>query len=193
MNTKKINKFLQSFIAIPMLAMAIPTAGIGQIPSTLAILDNNRDATVAASTITTLEDTIRQNKADAIDAYFDKYDAPLKGYGMKFVIEAENNNLDWRLLPAIAMRESTGGKHACKSVPNSVFGYGSCKLSFDSIDSSIEVVARSLGGNDPQTANHYDNKTTLQILKKYNSIIPGYSTQVVSIMKAIEDDGTKVI
>jgi hypothetical protein len=194
MNKQKINKFLQSFIAIPMLAMAIPTAGIGQIPNnTFAILDNNRGAAIVASTITTLEDTIRQNKADAIDAYFAKYDAPLKGYGMKFVLEAEKNGIDWRLLPAIAMRESTGGKFACKSVPNSVFGYGSCKMSFSSINESIAIVAASLGGNNPNTAYHYDNKTTVQILKKYNSEIPGYSGQVVNIMKTIKDDGNKII
>lgn len=193
MYKQKINQFLHSFVAIPMLAIALPLTGIGSIPNTFAILDSSKDVAVEASAITTLEDTIRKDKADAIDAYFNKYDAPLKGYGMKFVLEAEENGIDWRLLPAIAMRESTGGKHACKSVPNSVFGYGSCKLSFSSIDESIEIVARSLGGNNPKTAHHYDDKTTLQILKKYNSVILGYSNQVVKIMKTIKDDGNEII
>ena len=35
---------------------------------------------------------------------------PLFGMGMKMCKEAEKNELDWRLLPAIAVRESTGGK-----------------------------------------------------------------------------------
>ena len=35
---------------------------------------------------------------------------PLLGLGKKMVIEAEKNNLDWRLLPAISVIESTGGK-----------------------------------------------------------------------------------
>lgn len=139
------------------------------------------------------EEAERKEKAELVDNFFESYEAPLEGHGMKFVLEAEKNDIDWRLLPAIAMRESTGGKHACKKVSNSVFGYGSCKMSFNSIDESIEVVAKSLGGNNPNTASHYDDKTTLQILKKYNSVIPTYSKEVVKIMKNISDDGKEVI
>lgn len=189
MNKKEIISYLQSIIAIPMLAITIPLTGVGSIPS-LAV---NNSLTEENSVITTQEEVIRKEKADAIDAYFAKHDAPLEGHGMKFVLEAEKNDIDWRLLPAIAMRESTGGIHACKKVPNSVFGYGSCKISFNSIDESIEIVARSLGGNNPKTARHYDDKTTLQILKKYNSVIPGYSKQVVKIMESIKDDGEEII
>jgi len=185
MNKQKVNKFLQSFIAIPMLAIVIPTAGLGSLPAATTTLDKN--TTIETSVITAQEEVARKDKADAIDAFFASHDAPLEGYGMKFVLEAEKNDLDWRLLPAIAMRESTGGKQACKRVTNSVFGYGSCKISFKSIDESIEVVAASLGGNNPNTAQHYDGKTTIQILKKYNSYIPSYSKQVVKIMKMIDD------
>lgn len=174
-----------------MLAMSIPLTGISSIPS-LALATNNVPSE-ENSVIITQEEVARKEKADAIDAYFAELDAPLEGYGEKFVLEAEKNDLDWRLLPAIAMRESTGGKHACKRVPNSVFGYGSCKISFESIDKSIEIVAHSLGGNNPNTARHYDGKTTTQILKKYNSVIPGYSNQVIKIMKAISDDGSEIV
>jgi len=191
MNKKEITRYLQSIIAIPMLAMSIPLTGISSIPS-LALATNNVPSE-ENSVIITQEEVARKEKADAIDAYFAEHDAPLKGYGEKFVLEAEKNDLDWRLLPAIAMRESTGGKHACKRVPNSVFGYGSCKISFKSIGESIEIVAHSLGGNNPNTARHYDGKTTTQILKKYNSVIPGYSNQVIKIMKAISDDGKEIV
>jgi len=196
MNKQKINQFLQSFIAIPMLAIAVPITGIGYIPNTIAILDN-KSITVETSVITTQEEVERKEqaeleverkeKADAIDTYFAKYDAPLEGYGMKFVTEAEKNDLDWRLLPAIAMRESTGGIHTCKKVPNSVFGWGSCKIGFNSIDESIEIVAKNLGGNNPNTDYHYKGKTTEQILRKYNSYIKNYPTQVIKIMKDIKN------
>ena len=48
-------------------------------------------------------------------------------------------------------------------------------------------MARNLGGNNPNTAYHYDNKTIKQILRAYNppSIIPKYAEQVMSIMKDI--------
>jgi len=186
MNKQKVTQFLHSFIAIPMLAIALPITGVGSVPSMTAVLDNST-TTVETSVITAQEEVARKDKAQAIDTFFASYDAPLEGHGMKFVVEAEKNDIDWRLLPAIAMRESTGGKQACKKAENSVFGYGSCKISFRSIDDSIEVVAKSLGGNNPGTAKHYDGKTTLQILKKYNSVIPSYTKQVVKIMKMIDE------
>ncbi len=130
-------------------------------------------------------------KAAAIDAYFIAHGMPLAGTGKKMVIESEKNGLDWRLLAAISVRESTGGKHACKSAkaPNSFFGYGSCKFGFQSKDHAIEVVAKSLGGNNPKTAHYYANKTTLQILETYNprTIVRYYPEQVIKIMYSIGD------
>jgi hypothetical protein len=187
MNKQKITRFLQSFVAIPMLAIAAPLTGIQSIPSSVAIVSEQIN-TISTSVITKQEDIDRnKERAEKIDAFFALYDSPLVGYGEKFVAEANKNDIDWRLLPAIAMRESTGGKHACKNVPNSVFGYGSCKISFKSVDDSIRIVAESLGGNNPNTANHYDDKTTLQILRKYNSVIKNYPKQVTEIMKMIND------
>lgn len=200
MNKQKIVRYLQSIVAIPMLAIAMPLSGVS-VPSLTEV--SNDSVTKENSVIITQEEVARneqaklekdrKEKAGAIDAYFAKYDTPLAGHGMKFVLEAEKNDIDWRLLPAIAMRESTGGLHACKKVPNSVFGYGSCKMSFNSIDESIEIVAHNLGGNNPNTARHYDNKTTLQILRKYNSVISSYPKQVTKIMKKISDDGNEII
>lgn len=191
MKKQNVISYLNSIIAIPMLAIAMPLSGVSAIPTIDSI--NNSILAKENSVIITQEEVARQEKADAIDAYFKKHDAPLEGHGMKFVLEAEKNDIDYRLLPAIAMRESTGGKQACKKVPNSVFGWGSCKISFKSIDESIEIVARNLGGNNPNTDHHYEDKTITQILKKYNSVIPGYSSQVVKIMKSIKDDGKEII
>ena len=112
---------------------------------------------------------------------------PLLGMGMKMATEADANNLDWRLLPAIAVRESTGGKNACSKAKHNFFGWGSCKVSFSSDENAIETVAKNLGGNNPSTAKHYDNKTVKEILNAYNppSIVPRYSNQVMSIMNTI--------
>jgi len=131
-------------------------------------------------------------KAEAIDAYFRERKMPLEGMGKKMVEEAIKNELDWRLLPAIAVRESTGGKFECKRVPNNAFGWGSCKIGFKSNEQAIEVVAKNLGGNNPKTAKHYDDKTTKEILRAYNppSIVPKYVDQVISIMDTIGDEDT---
>jgi len=129
----------------------------------------------------------REAKALAIDTYFKARHMPLAGMGMKMVEEAEKYNLDWRLLPAIAVRESTGGKYACKKATYSTFGWGSCKINFDSHGEAIETVARNLGGYNPNTAKHYKDKTTEEILRAYNppSIIPRYVQQVTAIMNSI--------
>jgi len=132
---------------------------------------------------------IKAEKAEAIDAYFAERDMPLEGTGKKMVEEAEKNDIDWRLLPAIAVRESTGGKNDCKKVTNNAFGWGSCKIGFKSDGDAIETIAKNLGGNNLNTSHHYDNKTTKQILRAYNppSIVPRYAEQVMAIMNTIGD------
>ncbi len=190
MYTKKFKKFIQSVMALPMLVMVTPFSGVTSLPNQIVTLAQN--TVIDSPLITTQADKIRKERAEKIDAYFESKGAPLSGYGEKFVEEAEKNGLDYRLLPAIAMRESTGGKQACKKAANSVFGYGSCKMSFKSIDDSIRIVSESLGGNNPNTDQHYAGKTTEQILRKYNSVIPKYPQQVMKIMDTIGEDPTDI-
>jgi ArsR family metal-binding transcriptional regulator len=67
-------------------------------------------------------------------------------------------------------------------------GYGGCSINFKSVDEAIEKVSASLGGNHKNTAHHYEGKNTVQILKKYNSVIPTYTSKVIRIMKMINDE-----
>jgi hypothetical protein len=190
MKKQKIISYLQSIIAIPMFAIAMPLSGVGALPDFTAITNS---LTGENSVIKTQEEVILEEKAEKIDALLALYKSPLEGHGMKFVTEAEKHDIDWRLLVAISGRESTFGKHSCKRVTNSFLGYGSCRINFESTDDAIEKVSASLGGNNVKTAHHYDGKTTLQILRKYNSVIPNYPKEVVRIMKMIDDDGKEII
>ncbi len=164
------------------LSLSAFTAGVDQFVATVA--DDQ-----ALSTQEKALQMEREEKAAKIDAYFAKGNMPLAGYGMKMVIEAEKHDLDYRLIPAIAVRESTGGRHACKSVSYSAFGWGSCKISFKSYDHAIEVLATNLGGNNPKTARFYDNKSVKDILETYNppSVVPTYAREVIAIMDKIEN------
>lgn len=199
---KKLIRLLESF-AILVAVISMPLGGLlGPSMKADADLDISPNVVLAQQNIDpinlTAEDKVKKQdlekvamlelQAKTIDAYFTARNMPLKGKGMKFALEAYNNDLDWRLLPAIAVRESTGGKHACTSVPNSHLGYGGCKFGFKSTDYEIEVVSRSLGGRDKKTQHHYpENSTTVKILKKYNSVIPNYANEVISVMNAIGD------
>lgn len=152
----------------------------------LSLLSENKDKEELA---------IKKARAEAIDAYFGKHNVPLEGMGMKMVEEALVNDIDWRLIPAIAMRESTGGKFACKKATFNSFGWGSCKIGFKSNEHAIEIVAKNLGGNNPNTARHYANKSTLEILRAYNppSIVPKYGEQVISIMDTIGPEDPQAV
>lgn len=160
-----------------------------EIPQNVLVQQTNieTNGTIALNQAPDPKVAVLKAEAKAIDAYFTVHDMPLAGTGVKMIKEADANGIDWRLLPAIAVRESTGGKNACDKVKNNPFGWGSCKIGFDSIDEAIETVAQNLGGNNPNTAVHYDNKTTKQILRAYNppSVVPHYAEQVMKIMDTI--------
>lgn len=193
MNKQKIISYLQSIVAIPMLAVALPLTGVQSITDMASVINNKIEIPNSAITTQEKEDLkIAIERAKQVDAFFKKYNAPLAGYGMKFVTEAKINDIDWRLLPAIAMRETTGGKQACKNpkAPNNNFGWASCKSGFESVDKSIEHISRTLSGNNANSTHYKDGMTTDKILKKYNPdyIIPGYSKQVIKIMKMINDN-----
>lgn len=130
-------------------------------------------------------DDLRQQKADALDSFFHDRSMPLEGTGMTFVLVAEKYGLDWRLLPAISIRESSGGKAACGHNP---FGWGSCKLNnFGSYEQSIEALGKNLGGANPKTSRYYADKSTKEKLYYYNgTVVPEYPDEVVAIMKMIE-------
>jgi len=198
MKNKNWIQFVESFILLPVLTISsqMPAGSISQAvlnivdtPSVVSLEKQN----ITVSDLLALNDAKDQElkdqkvKAEAIDAYFREHDMPLAGFGMKMVEEAQKNDLDWRLLAAIAVRESTGGKFECKKVENNAFGWGSCKIGFKSNEEAIEIVAKNLGGNNPNTARHYEDKTTKQILRAYNppSVVPRYAEQVISIMNAI--------
>lgn len=132
---------------------------------------------------------IPDNRAEKIDQYFKERDMPLAGYGEQMVLVADKNDIDWRLIPAIAVRESTGGKFACKRATFNPFGWGSCRIGFKSYDHAIEMLGQHLGGNHPNTKRYYAEKDVEDILKTYNppSVVPEYAYQVMRIMDAIEN------
>jgi hypothetical protein len=187
-NHKLIN-FLGSIVILPSLTISQPNINTNLLIS-LKNTENTTPQLVSISTSDSVGNNLSvllEKKAQIIDAYFEARKMPLKGTGLKMVQEAQKNKLDWRLLPAIAIRESTGGKFACKTVKYNPFGWGSCKFGFESNEHAIEILAKNLGGNNPKTAFYYAGKDTAGILKSYNppSVIPKYVEQVISIMNNI--------
>jgi len=198
MKNNNLIRFVQSLVLLPLITASFPFSGINNTKFSQDILVKKVNIEtrelVTLNKVADLEvdlnPKVLKARAEAIDAYFAKRDMPLVGMGMKMVEEAIKNDLDWRLIPAIAVRESTGGKFECKKVPNNAFGWGSCKIGFKSNELAIETVARNLGGNNPNTAYHYKDKETIEILRAYNppSIVPKYAEQVIAIMDVIGEE-----
>lgn len=88
----------------------------------------------------------RDARAKIIEDFFKGYNAPLADFGDIFVAVADKYGLDFRLLPAISMQESNGGKRIIPSSKNP-FGYGiygDKVLKFNSFEEAIERVGRGL-------------------------------------------------
>lgn len=202
MNKNNLIRFAQSLVFLPIMTGTLPLNDVlhTNVKEGFQTVFTQKENIVAEG-LFSINQVINpevkdlEAKAKAIDDYFKSYNMPLAGTGKKMVEEAEKNDLDWRLLPAIAVRESTGGIHQCKKVGFNPFGWGSCKIGFKSYDQAIETVARNLGGNNPNTKHHYHDKETLEILKAYNppSIVPKYAEQVISIMNKIGNEDINLV
>lgn len=78
--------------------------------------------------------------------FFKKYNSPLKDVDAQFIEVADKYGLDFRLLPAIAMQESNGGKKVIKDSHNP-FGYGiygNLVIKFASWEEAVEKVGNAL-------------------------------------------------
>jgi hypothetical protein len=157
-----------------------------------APVPSRTETSTTETTISSLEKVVDgltvSERAAKIDAfYIAKGDLPLAGHGRAMVEAADQYGIDWRLVAAIGFIESTGGKHACKRVSYSAFGWGSCKIDFSSYEESIDVISKNLGGHNPRTATHYQGKTLSGILDAYNPahIRPNYKKLVTGTMDTI--------
>lgn len=107
------------------------------------------------STLPTSDNTIAENivlkdaRVEIVKQFLTKYGSPLLPFAKKLVDEADKHNLDFRLLPAVAMQESG----LCKIIPDNSYncwGYGiyADKITrFSSYDEAIETVAQGLSSN----------------------------------------------
>jgi hypothetical protein len=128
-------------------------------------------------------------KVEKIRRYYSRYNLPLQDHSEAFIVSAERHDIDWRLVAAIGFIESTGGKYACKTADYSAFGWGSCKINFDSYEESIEIISMNLAGDNPNTAYAYAGKDIRGILQAYNppSIVPDYAEKVMLQMEIIDN------
>lgn len=111
-----------------------------------------------------------------IRSFFRKRLCPMEKYAADLVAAADANNLDWRLLPSLALVESSGGK---AYMNNNVFGWDSCNRKFPSVRAGIHIVADRLA-NSP----YYRGKSLDAKLQTYNQN-PRYAATVKRVMSQL--------
>lgn len=127
------------------------------------------DSVQGIQTIVETEDA----RPEIVANFLRRYNSPMEPhdtYGQVFVEVADKYELDFRLLPAIAMNESG----LCKAIPENsynCFGYGIHSrgtLRFESYETAIDTVAKGL------KKNYIDQGRTTpeQIMQKYTPSSP---------------------
>jgi len=109
----------------------------------------------------------------SVRSFFRKFQSPAESVSDVFVREADNNGLDWRLLPGLAMIESGGGKRCNR---HNLFGWANGAVGFSSFADAIRQVSWYLS-NSP----FYRHKTIDSLLLTYNRN-PLYRLQVKKAM-----------
>ncbi len=72
------------------------------------------------------------NRVQTLRAFLHAYNSPLEGEAKTFVTEADRNNIDWKLVVAIAGTESTFGQNIPKGSFNA-WGWGVCTGTDDGV------------------------------------------------------------
>lgn len=112
-----------------------------------------------------------------LERFFRRYHCPEPFYIHRYLRAADGYHLDYRLLPAISIRETRCGVEEWR---NNRWGYHPRRQSFDSVEQGIGYISWQLAEGP-----FYKNKTLEQKLFTYNPL-PAYPREVQSIMRQIE-------
>jgi len=115
-------------------------------------------------------------RLESLNKFFQEGDCPAQDFSADFLRVADENNLDWRLLPSISIVESGGGRDARN---NNLFGWDGGRAIYVSIRAGIHEVAARLGNSKL-----YRDKGVDEILRTYNPNTH-YPGVVKSVMRRI--------
>lgn len=112
----------------------------------------------------------------SIKRFLSRLHCPVSYLAEDFVHAADDNGLDWRLLPSISVIESGGGK-AYKN--NNIFGWRNGEEFFPTLRAGLHEVAFKLG-----KSSLYQNRDVVEKLRLYNPD-ETYPGAVMSVMNRI--------
>jgi|GEM_PF-5233232 len=110
-------------------------------------------------------------------------------YAQDFVDVADEYGIEYEKLVAIGFLESTLFENECSNVSKGVngFGWGGCKIRFESYKAAMDNVAANLTCHNPGTISYYCNgKTFKQQMYSYNSVNKSYYPNLIKTMNKIK-------
>lgn len=122
----------------------------------------------------------KDGRIEVLEEFFERYDSPLAGHGQLIVDLADEHGLDYRLIPAIAMKEST----LCKKIPKNSYNcwgygiYGKKVTRFENYAEGIDTVTRGLAKN--YVAQGYTSPE--EIMSKYTPSSNGSWAETVNLI-----------
>lgn len=116
-------------------------------------------------------------RIEQVRQFLEKHRSPAAKYAELFIQVADDNDLDWKLLPMLSFIETGGGRYKNN---NNIFGWDSGRKKFHSVEEGIRYVGHALQSGP------YRNKTLLQKLKVYNTY-KHYTGVALRVMKQIEN------
>jgi hypothetical protein len=113
-----------------------------------------------------------------LEAFFQSYKCPAPHYVDEYLNAADSFAIDYRLLPAISVLESTCGTYQRH---NNRWGWDSARKGFSSFRAGLQYIAHQLA-----EGRFYKNKTLEQKVHAYNPR-PQYAHLIRTLMRKIED------
>jgi hypothetical protein len=162
-------KLAKQLLAVAGVASALPIVW----PSKVRALPEAPARVVA---VNTARPTGPDPRAARLRRFLSKLHCPVAVMSEDFVQAADDNQLDWRLLPSIAVIESSGGK-AYKN--NNIFGWRNGDEVFPTIRAGLNHVAYKLGRSPL-----YRSRNSLAKLRLYNPN-EEYPWSVMAVMNRI--------
>jgi len=138
-------------------------------------------ASAACASATTVADsslTTEDQRHERLEAFFQSFGCPTPHHVKEYVGTADNFAIDYRMLPAISVLESTCGVHQRL---NNRWGWDSARKGFASFRAGLEYIARQLS-----EGRYYKGKTLEEKVYMYNPK-PEYVVQVKKLMRKIDD------
>ena len=127
---------------------------------------------------------LADGRAEAVQSFLERHSCVIADLADDFVLAAELNRIDYRLLPVLAVLETGCGRAARN---NNLFGWANGRKPFGSFRQSIHFVAQRL-----RVAPHYAGKTVPEKLKVYNRRA-AYQRRVLAMMQAMPEPTEAIV